>query len=75
MPVLTTPETRIFDVNDIEHRKLAFDFFNTNKWGNIKKFTVLPPFSNIVDMLRYELAQYYMEKEFKTVNKIFEVMP
>ncbi len=60
----------VFDANNKEHRKWFADFNATRRWGNCPvRFVVNDDHGDLITQIQRELIQFYVDKEFKTLNK------
>lgn len=54
-----------FDVNNVEHRKVYFNFWKNMKWdAKAPRFEVEQPYLDVPSMIQSKLVQYYQKQEF-----------
>lgn len=64
LSVVIRPEVK-FDVNKLEHRMIAQEFFKNQKWDQKHpKFTLDPQYLSVPHMIQAYLTDYYLTEEF-----------
>lgn len=59
-----------FDASNLEHRKIAVDFFRNGSWGSSPVQFVIPHDSgDVLSHITAELASYYLQREFESGRK------
>ena len=60
----------VFDANNKDHRKWFADFNTTRRWGICPvRFVVNDDHGDLITQIQRELIQFYVDKEFKQLNK------
>ena len=60
----------VFDAKNREHRTWFAEFNKTGAWGNCPvRFVVNDDHGDLITQIQRELIQFYVDKEFGTVEK------
>lgn len=65
---LTKPRTTVnrveFDPSSLEHRRVAYEFFDTGIWRDVQ-FFVESPYIDVPSMVKAKLCEYFLIEEFR----------
>ena len=61
----------LFDASNKEHRQFYYQFIETGTWGRCPyRFIVPDDQGNLITMIQRKLITYYVNREFKTDQKV-----
>jgi len=59
----------VFNASDKEHRKWFAEFNENRKWGGCPvRFVLNDAHGDLITQIQRELIQFYVDKEFSTIN-------